>query len=202
MFQVNKLRYVAFCVVCFVCTLCAYAQGLTSVSGSVIDAETGEYLPFVQVFFVDSNQDNAKPTTFGTTTDGEGRYHISNLEGYTVLHFQMIGYKTEKLILRKGQARENVKIHLQPDTYALQDVIVTPKKKKERYRRKGNPAVELIRNVIAHKDSATIKTENYYTADVYARMSFALDNFNPNFKKGFWKKVDFIQFLLCMEHQE
>ena len=193
MLLTNKLRYILL-LLCFgISTLCAYAQELTGASGQVIDGETGEYLPFVQVFFVESNQDNAKPTTFGTTTDMEGRYHISNPEGYTVLHFQMIGYKTEKLILRKGQSRENIKISLYPDTYALQDVIVTPKKKKERYRRKGNPAVELIRNVIAHKDSANVKTRNYYTADAYARMSFALDNFTPNFQKGFWKKVDFIQ---------
>lgn len=171
----------------------ASAQELTGVSGSVIDAETGEYLPFVQVFFVQSNQPNAKPTTIGTTTNMEGQYIISNTQGYNIIQFQMIGYKTHTMVLRKGQMQENVKILLESDTYALQDIIVKPKGKKERYRRKNNPAVDLIRNVIARKDSGTVKTKNYYTADTYTRMSFALDNFTPNFQKGFWKKVDFIK---------
>ena len=70
--------------------------------------------------------------------------------------------------------------------YGLQDIIVTPK---QRYRRKGNPAVDLVKQVIAHKDSNQVKCAEYYTADTYHRMTFALDNFAPDFNKGIWRRL-------------
>jgi hypothetical protein len=189
----KKIQYSLLVVLFCLCPANVLAQSTTGISGIVVDAETGELLPFVQVFFMQSNQDNAKSTAIGTTSNLQGEFEISNTQGYTVLRFQMVGYKTHQIILKKGQLQENEKVLLSPSVYALQDVVVKPKVKKERYRRKNNPAVELIRNVIARKDSATIKNNDYYTADTYTRMSFALDNFTPNFKKGLWKKLNFIQ---------
>lgn len=43
----------------------------TRVRGKVTDAETGEVLPFVNVFF--------KGTTVGMTTDFEGNYYLETL---------------------------------------------------------------------------------------------------------------------------
>lgn len=189
----TRIQYILICIFLSLGSLSVQAEKVTGASGIVVDAETGELLPFVQVFFVQSNAANAKPTAIGTTTDMEGQYTISNTQGYTVVQFKMLGYRTHTMSLHLGQVKKDTKIQLQPDAYSLEDVIVKPKAKKERYRRKNNPAVELIRNVIAHKDSATIKTQSYYTAGTYTRMSFALDNFTPDFKKGFWKKVDFIK---------
>ena len=166
----------------------------TSISGVVVDGDTGETLPFVQIYFL-------KPTTskgvvasdIGTTSDVDGNFTIGNNEGYTTLNFQMLGYKTEMVTLRKGQNRTNAKIKLTPDVYGLQDIVVTPKHRKRDYRRKGNPAVELIKNVIAHKDSFCVKAEPQYTANSYSRMSFALDNIKVNWKKPFWRDFAFVQ---------
>ena len=120
-------------------------------------------------------------------------FNISTTASYNTINFQMMGYKTEMLTLKKGQFRKNMKIKLQPDVYMLQDIVVTPKNRKRDYKRKGNPAVELIRNVIAHKDSFTVRDNDRYTAEAYSRMSFALDNFYPNFKKGIWKTFSFAE---------
>lgn len=175
----------------------SYAQETatrTSISGTVVDGDTGETLPFVQVYFLKSTADRGMvPSAVGTTSDMDGNFSISNTSGYTTLHFQMMGYKTEMLTLRKGQNRKDVKVKLTPDVYGLQDIVVTPKHRKRDYKRKGNPAVELIKNVIAHKDSFCVASADQYTAQTYSRMSFALDNFKMNFKKGFWKSFDFIE---------
>ncbi len=129
----------------------------------------------------------------GTTSDLDGNFTISNTAGYTTLNFQMLGYKTEMLTLKKGQNRKDVKVKMTPDVYGLQDIVVTPKHRKRDYKRKGNPAVELIKNVIAHKDSFCVKASDQYTAKSYSRMSFALDNIKVNWEKPFWRNFQFVQ---------
>lgn len=168
-------------------------EKITSLAGVVVDADTGEPLPFVQLYFIKPTSEGSLNTQYGTTSDLDGNFSLSNPAGYTTVNFQMIGYKTEMYTLHQGQQRKNIKIKLKPDVYNLQDIVVTPKHRKQEYRRKGNPAVELIKNVIAHKDSLTPRTREQYTASTYHRQSFALDNFAPNFNKGFWKEVDFIR---------
>ena len=159
-------------------------------SGVVIDSETGETLPFAQIYFVDGA---GKTTNIGTTTDMDGQFSLTSTKGYTTMNIQMVGYKTEMLTVRKGQIRTGLKVKMKPDVYGLQDIVVTPKHRKREYRRKNNPAVELIKKVIENKEKYTVKTEDHYIADSYARMSFAMDNFHPNFKKGFWKTFNFIE---------
>jgi len=165
----------------------------TSIAGVVIDADSGEPLPFVQIYFIKPSSEGSLATQYGTTSDVDGNFAISNPAGYTTLNFQMVGFKTEMYTLRQGQQRKNIKIKMQPDVYNLQDIVVTPKHRKQEYRRKGNPAVELVKNVIAHKDSLTPRTRSYYTATTYHRQSFALDNFRPNFDKGLWKEFNFVR---------
>ena len=138
-----------------------WAQQRTGLSGIVVDAQTGETLPFVQIYFIKPSSTGTVATTIGTTSDADGNFSISTTEGYTTLNFQMMGYKTEMYNLRAGQMKKNVKVKMEPDVYGLQDIVVTPKNRKQQYKRKGNPAVELIRNVIARKDSFCAKTEEH-----------------------------------------
>lgn len=174
--------------------LCAQQQiQRTGCNGVVVDAQTGEPLPFVQIYFVNMKGGAPINTGIGTTSDVDGNFRLATTESYYTINFQMMGYKTEMLTLRKGQLRKNMKIKLKPDVYGLQDIVVTPKNRKRDYKRKGNPAVELIRNVIAHKDSFCVKSTDHYIADTYSRMSFALDNFHPNFQKGFWKNFSLME---------
>lgn len=166
------------------------AQQITGMSGTVVDAQTGETLPFVQIYFV---QSDGKPTTVGTTSDMDGKFSISSAEGYTQLQFQMMSYKVQSISLRPGQYKRSQIIKLEPDAVMLGDIIVKPVNKHKGYRRKGNPAVELVKNVIAHKDSGNVKTVDHYTATSYSRMTLALDNFHPDFQKRFWRSFAFAE---------
>ena len=188
------MRYLRY-IFLFLCVAgMVMAQEVTSISGTVVDADTGETLPFVQIYFLKSTPNKGMVASeIGTTSDIDGNFTISNSAGYNTLNFQMLGYKTEMLTLRKGQNRKNVKVKLTPDVYGLQDIVVTPKNRKREYKRKGNPAVELIKNVIAHKDSFYVTASDQYTAQTYSRMSFALDNLKMNFHKGFWKNFAFVE---------
>lgn len=165
-----------------------------SISGIIVDEQNGETLPFAQIYFIKSTSDKGSISSgIGTTSDMDGAFSIGNHQGYTTLCIQMMGYKTELVTLKKGQHRKDVTIKLTPDVYGLQDIVVTPKHRKREYRRKGNPAVELIKEVIAHRDSASVRTEPFYTAETYNRMSFSVDNFNIDFTKPFWKNFSFVE---------
>ena len=127
------LRYI-FLFLCFAGMV--MAQETTSISGTVVDADTGETLPFVQIYFLKSTTNKGMiPSEIGTTSDIDGNFTISNSVGYNTLNFQMLGYKTEMLTLRKGQNRKHVKVKMTPDVYGLQDIVVTPKNRKREYRR-------------------------------------------------------------------
>ena len=63
----------------------------------------------------------------------------------------------------------------------LQDIIVMPSYRRRDYKRKNNPAIELMKQVIAHQASNTIRAKDYYTATTYSRASFAADDLHINF---------------------
>ena len=188
LFWMKRKVFIVLLCICHVLLCSVWAQEpsqRTSISGVVVDADTGEALPFVQIYFLKSTTNKGMiPSEIGTTTDIDGNFTISNTAGYNTLNFQMLGFKTEMLTLRKGQNRKDAKIKLTPDVYGLKDIVVTPKNRKREYRRKGNPAVELIKEVIAHKDSFCVTTEDHYTAKSYSRMSLALDNLKINWVDG------------------
>ena len=75
----------------------------------------------------------------------------------------------------------------------LQDIIVTPSYRRRDYKRKNNPAIELIKQVIAHKNDASVRVRDFYTADTYSRASFAADDIRINFQKGIWRPFAFAE---------
>ncbi|MCR5050175.1 MAG: DUF5686 family protein [Paludibacteraceae bacterium] len=75
----------------------------------------------------------------------------------------------------------------------LRDIVVTPANGNLPYRRKGNPAVELIKQVIAHKDSFQVKSADRYGVQTYSRTSFAVENFTPDFNKSLWHNMRFLE---------
>lgn len=67
-----------------------------------------------------------------------------------------------------AQGRDDVREH------DMKELTVKPKR--QRYRRKGNPAVELMRKVIAAKGEHDIKKNDFYKYYRYQRMTFAFNN--------------------------
>ena len=85
---------------------------------------------------------------------------------------------------------------LKDDTLELSVVleeVTVDAQTKRLYRRKNNPAVDLLQRVIAHRDSASVYSLPGFTSDEYARTSFALTNFQPDFEKGLWSSVQLLE---------
>ena len=162
----------------------SHAQSFTSASGIVKDSITGEPLPFVSVYFDGS--------TIGAMTDDNGTFTLQNNQGYTKLAAASLGYDTKFIDLKPGQKNDNLEVLLKPTAFEISEVVVKPKR--EKYTRKDNPAVELIKKVIAHKNDNRIEAKPEYQTEVYEKLSLSLDNFNPNLDKNkFLKKFKFIK---------
>lgn len=165
-------------------TFLSHAQSFTSASGIVKDSITGEPLPFVSVYFDGS--------TIGAMTDDNGTFTLQNNQGYTKLAAASLGYDTKFIDLKPGKKNDNLELLLKPTAFEISEVVVKPKR--EKYTRKDNPAVELIKKVIAHKNDNRIEAKPEYQTEVYEKLSLSLDNFNPNLDKNkFLKKFKFIK---------
>ena len=162
----------------------SHAQSFTSASGIVKDSITGEPLPFVSVYFDGS--------TIGAMTDDNGTFTLQNNQGYTKLAAASLGYDTKFIDLKPGKKNDNLEVLLKPTAFEISEVVVKPNR--EKYTRKDNPAVELIKKVIAHKNDNRIEAKPEYQTEVYEKLSLSLDNFNPNLDKNkFLKKFKFIK---------
>ncbi|HFA48469.1 MAG TPA: carboxypeptidase-like regulatory domain-containing protein [Bacteroidetes bacterium] len=159
-----------------------FSQKMTSVKGVVTDAETKETLPFVNVAFIG--------TTAGTTTDLDGSYSISTRWASDSLKVSFVGYE-DAIVLVKTGSNQKIDVVLHPTAVNLGVVEINAKK--GGYKRKGNPAVALIKKVIGHKGKNRMEGQDYYEYEKYEKIELDLNNITDGFKKKkAFKKFQFI----------
>lgn len=147
-----------------------YSQN-TVVKGLITDARSGETLPFVNI--------QVAGTTFGDISDDEGNYTISMSPQYNKLVFTYVGYQTQEIEIQPGK-NQTINIQLNVDVTLLNEVIV---KSKARYRNRENPAVQLVRKVIEHKEENQAANNDYVEYEQYEKISFAMSNLSDKFKE-------------------
>ena len=154
----------------------------TIVKGIVTDSVTGEALPSVTIVF--------KGTNIGTTTDIDGHFSLSTRTPGKVLEVVYMGYDTQHLKVLPGRTN-NLKIRMRESEIALHEVTVKPKR--EKYRRKENPAVAFVRQVIARRDDNDPRNRDYFRYDQYEKIVIAKNDYKPKPKKdGKTGKFDFL----------
>ena len=154
-----------------------------TLQGQVTDSVTGLPLDFVNVAELG--------TTNGTITDTEGHFSMIVKPG-SQIQFSYLGYDTH--VITAGRRKMTVAVRMLPQDVQLSEVVVKPKR--EHYRRRDNPAVILIRNVIAHKDDHSYRSNDYFSEVRYDNMTYSLNNFNDGHLKRWRKQFKFIdQFI-------
>ena len=102
----------------FIGVLVVGVQGVQAqdfeVNGTVVDAETDEPLPGVNVREAGTNR--------GTSTDADGEFSFSVSSGQATLVFTFVGYQEQRVPL---DGRSDVTVTLQPSVEALDEVVVT-----------------------------------------------------------------------------
>jgi len=155
--------------------LCLNVNAQTSVKGRVLDANTNEPLPFINIVF--------KGTTIGTTTDFDGHYIISTDKISDSLVFNYLGYLRKAVKVKQSQSQE-IDVILEANTITLKEIIIKPG---------ANPAHRIIKNVIANKSKNDIEKLDAYEYEVYSKYEVDINNITDKFKKRkLMKPFDFI----------
>lgn len=170
----------AYYLLLFLFLLClpSYAQKIT---GTVTDKETGEPLGFVQVYYQDQKGS-------GIPTNLNGKYSIPYRKG-KILCFSMMGYETQTFNIDKLRS---INVRMSSHTQDIKEVEIT--RKKTRYSRKNNPAVEMMKKVIAARKKTDLHEKDYFSYDKYQKLTFGLNEVTDRiFQDGQFKRMPFLK---------
>ena len=137
--------------------------GAQTIVGHVVDEATGENIGFASVQY--------KGHHVAAITDLSGRFTIERHKGWK-LTVSAVGYKARTYTVDGDM--DKLFVSLREDTRSLKEVTV--RSKRSRYSRKNNPAVELMKKVIAHKKATDLSRRDYYQYMKYQKLTLALND--------------------------
>lgn len=159
------------------------AVSAQNIQGVVTDSLTNEPIPYLSVFYEGKG--------VGGITDDGGHYSVETRKGWNKLTFSAVGYVTKVVNILPGVTK-TMNVKMRPDDIMLEEVVVKPKK--EKYSRKNNPAVELMKKVIAHKKNNKLEDNDYYQYNKYQKITMSLNDVTPDMlDKGMYKKMPFLK---------
>ncbi len=161
----------------------AFSQTV-EIRGNVHDSISGRPLSNVSIL---AGRKTLQPKAI---SDSAGNFHFRADQSNLILQFSLSGFNTVTLSLQ-GKSIHGLNILMAPGYENLAAVSVTGSTK--RYTNKNNPAVELIREVIAHKDRNDLGAYAGASFQQYQKMVMYLDKF-PDWisHSRFLKKYSFV----------
>lgn len=137
-----------------------------------------------------------------TTTNTDGTFYIESKTDATFLVISKYGYQDRKVTL-ENKINYNFQLFLQPDkeddrwmtddsgAIELQGAVVT--QKKQRYKKKENPAYAILRKVWEKNRKNGLETVPQYDYKEYEKLQFDLSNIDSTFmKQKIFRKMEFI----------
>lgn len=156
---------------------------LAQITGVVVDESDGGPVPYASLQYKGNN--------VSAVADGMGRFRIDRHNGWR-LTVSSVGYR-EQVINVNPQTPSKMTIRMATDNRTLSEVTIKSKKN-SRYRRKDNPAVALMRKVIANKKKADLKSHDYYRYQSYQKIGLGLNDIKPEtLEKGLFKRYPWLR---------
>ena len=174
-------------MILFLIFICAESMA-QSITGVVTDAATGDSIPFASLKY--------RGHKVSAVADHAGRFSIERHNGWTLV-FSTVGYKNTRIAI-DASTEGPLHIQLTPDSKELEEVTV--KSKRHKYSRKNNPAVELMRRVIAAKRRTDLANHDFYQYQNYQKITFAVNDIEADeLNKGLFKSSSWMreQVELC-----
>jgi hypothetical protein len=161
-------------ILCFLCFLLSQAVG-AQVVGQVVDADDGYAIPYASVKLVG--------TRTVVSCNGDGIFKIDAQKGQK-LQVSSVGYQTKSVTIDAL----DIEIALKASTHQIGEVTV--KAKHKRYRRKNNPAVELMRRVIAAKKLTDLRNHDFFEYTKYQKLTCSLSGVDSmkSSRPDWWKR--------------
>lgn len=153
------------------------------IKGKVMDVTNKEPVGYATVAAIG--------TSYATSTDDAGDFHLEIKPGYSKIRISFVGYVSKDLTISTDGYQEMV-VYLMPEENTIEAVSVkAPKRSK--YSNRNNPAVELIRKVIDHKDQNRLAGYDYAQFQQYEKVSLGLSNLSEKFKnRKIFKNYQFL----------
>ena len=180
----NKVHLYIYIIIALVLSVSQVAQAQNAkirIYGHISDSVTKEPLPYISVRIRNSSN--------GCSSDNDGNFSFMAPALKDTLIVSCIGYK-EKQIALNSHTKFPLKVRLSPDMYELSEITIKPKK--EKYSKKNNPAVELARKLIAHREDNSPKNKPFYSRDRHEKLNIALNNFSSSEQSHFGKRFSFL----------
>jgi len=149
------------------CSLFISPAGAQTLTGHILDAQTGDTIPFASCIY--------RGHGVAVASDINGHFRIARHQGWP-LTFSAVGYHQQTIVV-DNKTSAYLRIKLRPDNKMLKEVTV--KSKRQRYSRKNNPAVELMRKVVAAKKRTDLSNHDYYQYNKYQKLTLALNDITP-----------------------
>ena len=164
--RLNILCHIIF--LCFLFVGFSSTGQVTKVRGKVIDNQTNEPLPFVNISFTG--------TLIGTITDFNGNYFIETRKKVDSIAVSYVGYKQ---IVKKISAEQfqTLNFKMNSQNINLKEIVINPGE---------NPAHIILRKIIDNKDINNPDKFDSYKYDLYNKIEIDITNIDESFKK---KKV-------------
>lgn len=171
----RKLYFVV--ALLLVSTLQLMAQ--QKITGRVID-EDGFAVSYASVQY--------RGHKIAVSSDSQGKFSIEKHPGW-VLTVSALSYKSQTISV--NEKMDFIEVKLKDDSHKLNEVVV--KTKRGKYSRKDNPAVELMRRVIAAKKKTDLSNHDYYQYDKYQKITLALNDLKKEQLEGkFFSKRQYL----------
>ena len=172
---IRKLYFVV--ALLLVSTLQLMAQ--QKITGRVID-EDGFAVSYASVQY--------RGHKIAVSSDSQGKFSIEKHPGW-VLTVSALSYKSQTISV--NEKMDFIEVKLKDDSHKLNEVVV--KTKRGKYSRKDNPAVELMRRVIAAKKKTDLGNHDYYQYDKYQKITLALNDLKKEQLEGkFFSKRQYL----------
>lgn len=140
---------------------------------NVTDAQTGDTIAFPSAVY--------RQTKIVAAGNNHGQITIERRNGAT-LEIKALGYKSKRIKVSE-QTPEQLAVMLISDVKQLEGVVVKGKKR-TKYSRKNNPAVDLMRRVIAAKKHTRLESHDFYQFEKYQKITMAINNLTPEEMEG------------------
>lgn len=138
--------------------------------GKVVDAHTGQPLPFVNIVYNEMGQ--------GISTNLDGNFEIVTQHAIKTLKTSYIGYQPTVLTITEKDFTKPILIGLTPTTYDVKEVVIRPG---------TNPAHRIIRKVYANRQQNNPERLPQFSYNSYNKMYFTA---NRNTKETIANNTD------------
>ena len=154
------------------------------VNGIVLDGKSKESIPGVSFYMKEEGE--------GTASDMDGTFQLLFTSDSQSVEISGLGYDVLDTVIVGNLVKDTIIIFLKPYATDLDEVTIVARKK-GRYRNKNNPAVALVKRVIANKAQNRMEATQRLQFKFYDKMVLSITNFPKMLiPKFIMKKIGFI----------